>query len=553
MSASLHPAADPRLTALIQAAIAKGLLPAGATAPRQDSRPWPVVLLTALGAWLAGLPLLGAFWMLFGDWLSRSAGLYVAGVLLLTAAIVTLRARGVPLFVEQLAIPALLVGGGTLGFGLFRDLNAPLAATVLCAVALGVGVGLVQPWLRVLLGAAAAALFALACVPERRLDFLPAHLWWFWFAWHVSLGVWLAAVWAQREARQSARLALALESLSAGWLLATLVGLAWWSGMTFLVGANLGGGMAGDVMGGTALHGSAGWQGKVSQAVSLALAALAATRAASRWPVLRTPAHGAVALVLMGLAWFMPTLGAVLLGLAVCVTTSRWRLAATAALAAAWIVGAFYYTLQWPLATKALVLVGAGAVLGALAWFAAREARGPGDAAAPHAGPSTAFARGAAAAIGLSAVAVLAVANFAIWQKEDLIANGQPVFVELAPVDPRSLMQGDFMRLNFRMPADVQTNGGGVLTSKRPHVIAKRDARGIATLDRLDTGAPLAPDEMRIELTPKSGRWILVSDAWFFAEGEAKRWEAAKYGEFRVEPGGRALLVGLRGANLEAL
>ena len=58
---------------------------------------------------------------------------------------------------------------------------------------------------------------------------------------------------------------------------------------------------------------------------------------------------------------------------------------------------------------------------------------------------------------------------------------------------------------------------------------------------------------MRIELTPKDGRWTLVTNAWFFAEGEAKRWEGAKYGEFRVDADGRALLVGLRGAKLEAL
>jgi uncharacterized membrane-anchored protein len=92
-----------------------------------------------------------------------------------------------------------------------------------------------------------------------------------------------------------------------------------------------------------------------------------------------------------------------------------------------------------------------------------------------------------------------------------------------------------------------------LLRAQRPHAIARRDARGVATLVRIDSGAPLAADEMRIELTPKGGRWILVSDAWFFAEGEAERWAKAKYGEFRVEPGGRALLVGLKGPNLEAL
>jgi len=99
----------------------------------------------------------------------------------------------------------------------------------------------------------------------------------------------------------------------------------------------------------------------------------------------------------------------------------------------------------------------------------------------------------------------------------------------------------------------VQAQARKRLGSERPHVVARRDARGVLTVLRIDEGAPLAADELRFELTPKDGRWILVSDAWFFSEGEARRWEAAKYGEFRVDSTGRALLVGLRGAKLEAL
>jgi uncharacterized membrane-anchored protein len=75
----------------------------------------------------------------------------------------------------------------------------------------------------------------------------------------------------------------------------------------------------------------------------------------------------------------------------------------------------------------------------------------------------------------------------------------------------------------------------------------------VLTLLRRDRGEPLADDELRIELTPLHGDWGLVSDAWAFSEGEASRWAAAKYGEFRVGPSGQALLVGLRGIHLEKL
>ena len=43
---------------VLHAAQARGLRPADAALPDQDARPWPVVLLTALGAWLAAVPLI---------------------------------------------------------------------------------------------------------------------------------------------------------------------------------------------------------------------------------------------------------------------------------------------------------------------------------------------------------------------------------------------------------------------------------------------------------------------------------------------------------------
>jgi uncharacterized membrane-anchored protein len=151
----------------------------------------------------------------------------------------------------------------------------------------------------------------------------------------------------------------------------------------------------------------------------------------------------------------------------------------------------------------------------------------------------------------LAALATVVVINTGIWQKQQLIALGRPLFIELAPVDPRSLMQGDYMRLEFRVPQLAAPDG--VFTNPRPRVVARRDARGIATLLGLDTRTPLAPDELAIELTPRNGRWTVVSDAWFFREGEAERWAKAKYAEFRVDAQGRALLVGLRGPQLDEL
>ncbi|HZF81217.1 MAG TPA: DUF4401 domain-containing protein, partial [Rubrivivax sp.] len=116
------PVSPVSLSAVIQAATAEGVLPAGTQATAADARPWPVVLLIALGAWLAALPLLGAVGLLLDDAIERGPVLYIVAGLLLASAVVVLRSAALPLFVEQLAVPALLVGASSLGFCLLRDL-----------------------------------------------------------------------------------------------------------------------------------------------------------------------------------------------------------------------------------------------------------------------------------------------------------------------------------------------------------------------------------------------------------------------------------------------
>ncbi len=532
---------------VLQAAIAQGLLPDTARFPPTDDRPWPVVLLTALGAWLAVVPLLVVVGLLFGNFLQGNAAYYLVGGLLLAAAVVLLRSRGLPLFVEHLALPALLVGGGALGAGVMRDLQVQAGAAAMAALAGGLAAWLPRHWLRSLLGAGAAVLLALACLPSPwdRWHILPL-----WLGWHVALALWLLAMWAQQHGLTRpawVRWACGLEPFAAGWLLATLVGLAGWAGLSFLVGASLGGGLVGEVARHSGERGAtpASWP----SALSALLAGAAAAWVIHHAPGLRRPWHMGLALVLCALAWFMPTLGAVCLALAHCFSSARRRLAAAAAAAGLWILGAFYYQLQWPLAHKAILLMLAGALLAALAWWARRsDAVQDSDTTGMEV---SAAGTGSRAAILATVVLVLVVANLGIWQKESLIASGQPVFVALAPVDPRSLVQGDFMQLSFAVPAFGKAIG--LRRAQRPRVVMRRDARGVATSVRVDDGTPQDADELRIELTPKIGRWILVTDAWFFAEGEAVRWAAARFGEFRVDAQGRALLVMLRGADLQPL
>lgn len=241
--------------------------------------------------------------------------------------------------------------------------------------------------------------------------------------------------------------------------------------------------------------------------------------------------------------------------LSLALSTGRRRLALAAAVATLWVISAFYYLWEQPLAHKALELILIGALLAAWArWVAPRRrmASEAGEIAAAVPGQ-----RRAVIVLLIGGVVALALVNLFIVQKERLIADGRPVFVPLAPVDPRSLMQGDYMRLSYDLPGvgwQRRSEIAPQLWGARPRVAVTLDARGIARspeLLRPDEAPP--PGTQLLELTPKDGGWTFVSDAWFFREGDAKRWEKAKYGEFRVQPDGRGLLVGVVGEDLAPL
>ncbi|KQP43178.1 GDYXXLXY domain-containing protein [Pseudorhodoferax sp. Leaf274] len=504
-----------------------GAWAAGTATAAPGDRPWPVVLLTGLGAWLAALPLLGAVALLLGDWVHAGSGPYAVGVLLLTLAGTLLRRPQVSVFVEQLALPLLLAGLGTLGYGLARDLPLQLAAGLMALLLLALAwlADTRQRWLHGLLGAAAAGATVLALHGEN--DWQDGSL--LWLALHGTVLPGLAGL--RRPP---------LAATASGWLALALAGLASASGMAFLVGAVPGPTQPFAGSGGLVAPGP--WTAAASALLALATGGLAARR----WPALRRPGCAAVALVAAALCAFLPMLGAILLTTVLAAAARRRQLALCGALAAAWTVGSFYYLLAWPLAHKAVLMVACGAALAALAW---RAARMPTGAAAPASAP-----RAAALLVLVGGLATLVVANTGIWRNERLIAQGQPVFVALAPVDPRSLMQGDYMQLRFQLPTDTQDRLAQPQSGTRPQAVARRDARGVAELLRVAApGEPLADGEFTITLAPKNGHWTLVTDAWFFREGEADRFAQARYGEFRVAPDGRALLVGLADAKLQAL
>lgn len=156
-----------------------------------------------------------------------------------------------------------------------------------------------------------------------------------------------------------------------------------------------------------------------------------------------------------------------------------------------------------------------------------------------------------ALAIAAGIVFLVAV-NWGIWSRERLLAEGRVILLELAPVDPRSLMQGDYMALRFKV-ADEAFGGVPRGQIEDGRIVVKLDERGVGSFARRDDGAPLGASEVALRYRVRDGKVKFATNAFFFQEGTAAAYSEARYGELRVAGDGELLLTGLRGGKLEAL
>ncbi len=568
--------------ALVEAAQAEGLLPAQASAAWQHEAgaSWVVAALGFLGAVLVSLlGLLLLVLITWGEVFEPPGSLVLA--LVLTALAVWMLRRWSGMFAAQLAFSVLAMGQAVwlVGWGFHGLADAHRGNLSLAGLLVVQGVAAWQVpvrWVQRLLGLQAAAVLLLMDfrLPGADVELLDSAAWRLLF-FPNQLHLWLLAaawaVWCATGLRYSLRpwaqkVSALADGVGAALLLAPLVGLAgsWY----WMAGAPPG---SADIGAPEAVPLLA-WHWTVGVQMALVLAG-ALWLLAWRWRPGHHPAHDAVrrawpwlalvVAVLLLACWVMPYAGVVGLVAACALGTGRHRLLALALVLMALQLSHFYYALQWPLADKALLLAGTGAALGvalvALGAFARPAAAVPeqlrGDAPPPRATGRRRWA--APVAIAAGAVAALGWVHHDASTQEQVLVQGRPVYVSLVPRDPRSLLQGDYMALEFDLPPRVRE----ALAADDVHhlrstawVIAEVDARGVARVQRLaDREARLAAGEELLPLRRLKGRWTLVTDAFFFPEGQGGALAQARFGEFRVLPGGRALLVGLADDHLQPI
>jgi uncharacterized membrane-anchored protein len=168
----------------------------------------------------------------------------------------------------------------------------------------------------------------------------------------------------------------------------------------------------------------------------------------------------------------------------------------------------------------------------------------------------------------LTAALAIVYVNLNAWQSQQIKLHGEILFLELAPVDPLSLVQGQYMRLRFGIEKryDSTQEGYQIIQNNRGNGLAiiNLDSRRIGTLTGL-----LAPNlwqqqphgsdtlllQVHVQDTEPDGSYVIriQQNSFLFQENTEDRYAQAKYGMFRVQEDGRYVLVDLADEQLRPL
>ena len=154
--------------------------------------------------------------------------------------------------------------------------------------------------------------------------------------------------------------------------------------------------------------------------------------------------------------------------------------------------------------------------------------------------------------------------GFSVSRMETLRANGADALIPLAPVDPRAILMGDYMELEFAVNEDImralrEKYAKALLPQSGVAFLAEtslKDRRGkdvpnpqntvpAFAFSRLDDGSPVAPGEMPLAFKVRGRRVLTASSAFYFQEGDASAYEQARFGRMKLDGKGKTLLITL--------
>ena len=227
-------------------------------------------------------------------------------------------------------------------------------------------------------------------------------------------------------------------------------------------------------------------------------------------------------------------------------------------------LGGFYYQLSIPLLYKGALLVSFAVIFAIVTLFLHARYKTPSQSAVEN---HSVF-KAPIWLVGVFVIALLGAVNYKVQQFEDVLATGKPVVLKIAPVDPRSLMQGDYMVLNYAILSEIQqsqflSESNESLESnesidageanetigidesspsgKKAYILVHLDKNHVATFCEEQSEIPTDFKHCtpNVYLPIRYKGWLpeLPSQDYFFAEGKGEHYAQAEYAEYRFKDG----------------
>jgi uncharacterized membrane-anchored protein len=141
--------------------------------------------------------------------------------------------------------------------------------------------------------------------------------------------------------------------------------------------------------------------------------------------------------------------------------------------------------------------------------------------------------------------------------------HSKSIFIQLKPVDPRSILQGDYMALAYELNLQSLKALSGSESEALDQAIFNHatvpakvilDSQNRVVRTILDINNSFAGQSLILK-NPENRLQALypASRSFLFAEGLAECYQKAKYAEFKVNEKGEASLFDLRGEELQPL
>lgn len=222
----------------------------------------------------------------------------------------------------------------------------------------------------------------------------------------------------------------------------------------------------------------------------------------------------------------------------------------------------FYYMLSIPLMYKAILLLSFALIFSLVACFLYQRYKLLHQNQVESAVKNDGVLGWKPVALCCVTLFMLSGANYKVHQFEDVLANGKPVILKIAPVDPRSLMQGDYMALDYAILDEVRKHqdllrvGDDKAWHQSAYVLVNLDEHNVAQYCDMQQQIPVEFKNCakNIYLPIRHKYWMpeLPSQDYFFAEGKGEYYAQAEYAEYRFKDG-TLLLARLLDKNLKAL